>query len=389
MHLREQHWAGDVVLVGEEPVLPYERPPLSKTFLTDACDPPVVLTEALLEEHRIRFIPGVGGGQLHREAHHLRLSDGEILPYEKLLLTTGAAARKLSCPGGDHAYTLRDLGDAQVLRERLAEAPHVVLIGAGFIGLELAAAVTQGGGHVTVLEANPEILERVVPRAVAQVVADAHRNRGVDLRCGVTVEQISKQSGRYTVGLAGGEEVVADLVVAGVGAVPNTTLAAEAGLQVENGVAVDAFLQSSDPDIFAAGDCCSFPHALYQGQRVRLEMWRNAREQAECAVRNLIGGREEFRQVPWFWSDQYDLSLQVAGLPAYAAHHVSRVRPDGVILHFGLNAGNQLVFAAGVGVGNSVAKDIRLAERAIGAQKAVDPDQLADPSFNLKQIIRG
>jgi len=188
--------------------------------------------------------------------------------------------------------------------------------------------------------------------------------------------------------LKNGESITGDLVVAGIGAVPEIALAEAASLDIENGVSVNAFLQTSDPDIYAIGDCCSFPHPLYEKQRMRLEMWRCARDQAECAVQNLLGKTKEFSAVPWFWSDQFELSLQVVGLPSFAKRVIPRTRPDGVTIYFGLNDQERLVSAAGVGTGNSVAKDIRLAEMLIAVQKTMNPVELSDPNLNLKKLLK-
>ncbi|MEL0044694.1 MAG: oxidoreductase C-terminal domain-containing protein, partial [Deltaproteobacteria bacterium] len=201
-------------------------------------------------------------------------------------------------------------------------------------------------------------------------------------------DQIQALKSGYTVKLKNGESISGDLVVAGIGAVPEVALAEAASLDIENGISVNVFLQTSDPDIYAVGDCCSFPHPLYEQQRMRLEMWRCARDQAECAVQNLLGETQEFSAVPWFWSDQFELSLQVVGLPSFAKRVIPRTRPDGVTIYFGLNDQEQLVSAAGIGTGNSVAKDIRLAEMLIAAQKTMNPAELSDPNLNLKKLLK-
>jgi len=270
----------------------------------------------------------------------------------------------------------------------LVPGKHLILIGAGFIGLELAASARKVGCQVTVLEMAPRILGRAVPAEIAEVVASEHKQQGVEVRCDVQLDQIQALKSGYTVKLKNGESITGDLVVAGIGAVPEVALAEAAGLDIENGVSVNAFLQTSDPDIYAVGDCCSFPHPLYEQQRMRLEMWRCARDQAECAVQNLLGETKEFSAVPWFWSDQFELSLQVAGLPSFAKRVIPRTRPDGVTIYFGLNDQEQLVSAAGVGAGNSVAKDIRLAEMLIAAQKTMNPAELCDPNLNLKKLLK-
>lgn len=227
-----------------------------------------------------------------------------------------------------------------------------------------------------------------MPTAIATAVADRHRQAGVDLRCGLTVERLTRWDGALLLELAGGELLECDTVVAGVGAVPETALAEKAGLAVENGVRVDDRLTTSDPDIFAAGDCCSFPHPLYDGRRIRLEAWRNAQDQGRAAARNMLGDDQPFAAVPWFWSDQFDLTLQIAGLPDAAAQEVVRERPDGVRIRFGLGDDGRLLSAAAIGAGNAVSKDIRLAEMLIARRAAPDAAALTDPATPLKALLR-
>ena len=388
LHLRERNWDGEIVLIGQEPHTPYERPPLSKSVLNEGVSPPLLSSAEQLRELQIKFLQGCQVAKIDRQSHRLRLQNDEWFPYDKLLLATGASARRLTCIGSEHALVLRNLDEALVLRSLLAPGKHLILIGAGFIGLELAASAQKVGCQVTVLEMAPRILGRTVPAEVAEVVASEHKQQGVEIRCDVQLDQIQALKSSYTVKLKNGEPITGDLVVAGIGAVPEIALVEAAGLNIENGISVNVFLQTSDPDIYAVGDCCSFPHPLYEQQRMRLEMWRCARDQAKCAVQNLLGETQEFRAVPWFWSDQFELSLQVAGLPSFARRVIPRTRPDGVTIYFGLNDQKRLVSAAGIGVGNSVAKDIRLAEMLIATQKTMNPAELSDPNLNLKKLLK-
>ena len=388
LHLRESNWDGEIVLIGQEPHTPYERPPLSKTLLAEGIPPPLLSSAEQLQELQIQFLQSSQVAEIDRQSHRLRLQNDEFFPYNKLLIATGASARKLTCTGGEHALVLRNLDEALAFCCLLAPGKHLILIGAGFIGLELAASARKVDCKVTVLEMAQRILGRAVPPEVAEVVASEHKRQGVEIRCDIELDQIQASKSGYTIELKNGESISGDLVVAGIGAVPEVALAEAAGLDIENGVSVNAFLQTSDPDIYAVGDCCSFPHPLYEQQRMRLEMWRCARDQAERAVQNLLGETQEFRAVPWFWSDQFELSLQVAGLPSFAKRVIPRTRPDGVTIYFGLNDQEQLVSAAGIGTGNSVAKDIRLAEMLIAAQKTMNPAELCDPKLNLKKLLK-
>jgi 3-phenylpropionate/trans-cinnamate dioxygenase ferredoxin reductase subunit len=391
--LREAGWNGPLTLVGAEPIAPYERPPLSKSSMTadEQQAPTTICDDDAMRAAGIEFVAGVAATGIDRGAHRLVLADGRLLDYERLLLATGATARRL--PLGDRAgagvHYLRSHPDAVALRDRLRPGTSVGVIGGGFIGLEIAASAVARGCAVTVVEAAPQLMGRVVPAETAALAAARHRQAGVELRCGVGVSSLDEaDDGTVTVELADGSRSTFDTVVAGIGAVPDTTLAERAGLAVLNGVRVDDRLCTSDPDVFAAGDCCSFPHPIYDGRRIRLESWRNAQDQGNAVARTMLGADEPFSTVPWFWSDQYELSLQIAGLPDAATVEVLRRRPDGVEIRFGLGDDGRLLAASAIGVGNAVAKDIRLAELIIARRATPDPGALADPAVNLKSLLR-
>jgi 3-phenylpropionate/trans-cinnamate dioxygenase ferredoxin reductase subunit len=385
--LREEGWDGRIVLVGAEPSLPYERPPLSKTGQVK----PVCDTEAL-HGAGITFRPGAEVARLDAGARTLELSGGEHVDYASLLLATGARARTL--PFGDvPVHVLRTQEDSAALRARLRPGTRVGVIGGGFIGLELAASAAALGCSVTVIELGPRLMGRAVPAPVAAVMAGRHVEAGVDVRCGTGVTGLAQTAGGIAITLAEGAAVEADVVVAGVGAVPETSLAAAAGIIVDDGIVVDHGFATSAPGVYAAGDCCRYPHPLYGGRPLRLESWRAAQEHGAAAARAMLGspqagGAAPYAGVPWFWSDQHDYSLQVAGLFSEAAREVARVRPDGVEIWFGLDAGGRLVAAAAAGPGNVVAKDIKLAEMLIARQAVVEPALLADPATGLKGLLR-
>ena len=380
--LREEGWDGQVILAGTEPSPPYERPPLSKTGeLKPICD------EDALREAGITFRPGTEATGLDPAAHVLSLAGGERLEYRSLLLVTGARARHLPF-GGARVHVLRTHADSVALRARLTPGRRVAVIGGGFIGLELAASATALGCPVTVVELGPRLMGRAVPARVAAIMAGRHIAAGVDIRCGTGVTGLAETASGVTITLAEGGTVDADVVVAGVGAAPETSLASAAGLEVGDGIVVDARFATSAPDVFAAGDCCRYPHPLYDGRPLRLESWRAAQEHGTAAARAMLGGTEPYAGVPWFWSDQHDLTLQAAGLADAADGEVVRRRPDGVEIWFGLEAAGRLVAAAGVGPGNAVARDIRLAEMLIARRAAPDPATLADPAVGLKSLLR-
>lgn len=387
--LRELGYVGPVTLVGDEPHLPYERPPLSKdAMVSDAPEIKAIASEALLAEKSIRHIHSVQAVAIDRAAHSVRLSDGSVLAYDKLLLATGSTPRKLPMPGlGSRCVYLRTFADALAIRAHLRAGNRIAIVGGGFIGLELAAAARRLRADVTVLEALPRILMRGVPAEIAQVIHAAHEAEGVTILCGDGIAAIADDGAQVRITLAGGRDIVADLAVIGIGAVPVTALAAEAGLTIDNGIAVDGELRSSDPDIFAAGDCCSFPLAVYGGRRVRLEAWRNAQEQGALAAKNMLGADEAHAAVPWFWSDQYGLSLQIAGLSDEGRSTVRRDLDDGAFILFHLAGDGRLVAASGIGPGNAVARDIRLAEMLIGKRAKPAPEALGSQAVKLKSLL--
>jgi 3-phenylpropionate/trans-cinnamate dioxygenase ferredoxin reductase subunit len=381
--LRAAGYGGALTLIGKEDRAAYDRPPLSKAAIMDAAEPvPAWLAQVDSLDADLRH--GVTAVRLDRPAKTVQLSDGSGLPYGKLLLALGARPRPLTVPGGERALLLRNFEDAVALRRRFQPERRVVIIGGGFIGLELAASAVQRGCRVTVIEAQPRLLMRGVPEVIAQIVHDRHRAAGVEILTSIGLAAI----GAAGVHLADGRCIPCDTVVAGIGAVPETQLAEAAGLAVGNGIAVDAALRTSDPDIFAAGDCCCFPHPLFGDERIRLEAWRNAQDQGSFVAQAMLGMAETYTAIPWFWSDQYDLSLQVAGLPGLGSATVTRRRAEATILHFHLTGDGQLVGASGIGPGNAVARDIKLAEMLIAKGARPDPKALAAPAIPLKSLLK-
>ena len=317
------------------------------------------------------------------------LADGRRIPYLKLLLATGARPRRLTVEGAEseHVLYLRSFAEALALRGRLRPGTRLCVIGGGFIGLEIAASAIARGCQVTVVEAAPRILMRGVPAPLAALIARRHERAGVRFHIGTGIARIVDADGARRVVLADGTEIPCDVVVAGIGAVPEVALAERAGLIIENGIRVDERLRTSDPDIFAAGDCCSVPHPLYGGRRIRLEAWRNAHDQGNLAARNMLGAELAHEAVPWFWSDQYELTLHIAGLADQAATDVRRELGDGAELHFHIDTEGRLLAASGFGPLGKVAKEIRLAEMLIQRRASPAPDQLASPDVKLKSLL--
>ncbi|HUC92171.1 MAG TPA: FAD-dependent oxidoreductase [Paenibacillus sp.] len=391
VELRNQGWDGPITLIGEERQAPYERPPLSKQQLLAPDEPlPVfILNDDLLARHGIRLLAGSPVALIDRAAHEAVLADGSRVPYRKLLLTTGARPRKMSLDGSDlpQVMYLRTYRDALALRSRLQAGKRVVIIGGGFIGLEVAASARERGCSVTVIEVAPRILMRGVPEEIAHIVEVRHRAAGVRMACGTGIGSIEFDGSEHVIRLADGTVIRCDAIVAGIGAVPETALAEACGLALENGIRVDERLATSDPDIFAAGDCCSFPHPLYGGRRIRLEAWRNAQEQGMHAAGSMLGAVEPFSVIPWFWSDQYELTLQVVGLPDSGEVTVSRDLGEAGKLFFHLTGDGRLVSTSGIGPSGGIAKDIRFAEMLIERHAVPSPEDLERPNVKLKSLL--
>lgn len=377
--LREAGFTGSVTLTGTEPHLPYERPPLSKPLNGAVQMKPICGAEAL-QAAGIDYLQGVSALSLDPDTRSVAFSDGRTLTYDKLLLATGARPRRLTCPGAERALDFRTYADAATIFSSADPGKSIAIIGGGLIGMELAAVLRGKGITVSVIEMAAKPLGRAVPPRFAAKLHARHQEEGVAFHLGQGMAAITDDA----VLLADGSAVPADIVVAAIGVSADVALAEAAGIATANGILTDGFLRTSDPNIFAAGDCAAV--AQPGGGYIRFESWRNARSQAETAVRNMVGGKEAFGAIPWFWTDQYDLGLQVAGLPQPEYQSVIR-QLDGGELEFYLDDG-RLLAAAGLGSCNSVARDIKLAEMLIAAGINPDPAALADPGVNLKALLK-
>jgi 3-phenylpropionate/trans-cinnamate dioxygenase ferredoxin reductase component len=384
--MRQAGYDGRIVMVGEESWRPYERPPLSKSVLTDEVQAPIQYFHAAerYEELRIDLLLGTSVAQLEPAAHCVRLSDGRRLDYDRILLTVGGRARHLPIPGGEKALYLRTIEDALLIRARLDTAPRVVCIGAGVIGLEIASSARKRGATVTVLEALPRAMGRSVSPEGAQFVETLHRHAGEALHFGIIVDAIEDVAdGGLRVICRGGSEFVGDLVVAGVGMQRNLTLAEHAGLALEGGIVVDEFGRTSAPDVYAAGDVTAFHHPLFD-RRLRLESWRHAQNHGIAVGKAMCGDAPPYDDIPWFWTDQHGVNLQVAGLPADAVRTVVRASvPPDVFTAVHLAEDNSVI---GVTAANNP-RDIRVGQALIKAKCPVDPDKLADSSMPLQRLI--
>lgn len=389
--LREEGFEGPVVLLGEESERPYERPPLSKGYLMGADEREKVYVHPpqWYAEHDVDLRLGVRVTDVDPAAHEVRLADGSRLGYAKLLLTTGSSPRRLPVPGADldGVHYLRMLADSDHIKHAFASASRIAVIGAGWIGLETAAAARAAGAEVTMLETADLPLLRVLGREVSQIFADLHTDHGVDLRCGVRVAEITGAGGRVSgVLLADGDRVEADAVIVGVGITPNDGLATGAGLDVDNGIRVDAHLRSSHPDVHAAGDVANAFHPML-GTHIRVEHWANALHQPQVAARTMLGQDVTYDRMPYFFTDQYDLGMEYIGYvePGHYDQVVLRGRTDTrEFIAFWLADGRVL---AGMNVNVWDVTD------AIGAlvtsRRQFDPARLADPDVPLTDLLHG
>ncbi|WP_328953312.1 NAD(P)/FAD-dependent oxidoreductase [Kitasatospora purpeofusca] len=389
--LREAGYTGGIVLIGEEHERPYERPPLSKGYLLGKSSREKIYVHPpqWYAEHDVTLRLGTRVVSIDPAAHTVTLADNGQVEYAKLLLTTGSVPRRLPLPdtelgdfGGVHY--LRRVEDSERIRKEFRPGARIVVIGAGWIGLETAAAARAAGAEVTVLEAAELPLLRVLGREVAQVFADLHRDHGVDLRFGVGVAGLTGEDGRVTgVRLADGTTVPADAVVVGVGIAPDTALAEAAGLEVENGIKTDEHLRTSDPDIHAAGDVANAFHPLL-GRHIRVEHWANAVNQPQTAARAMLGEDAVFDRVPYFFSDQYDLGLEYVGWVEPGGYDRVVFRGDPAtreFIAFWLAEGKVL---AGMNVNIwDVTDPIR---SLIRSGRVVDPARLANPDVPLGDI---
>ncbi|GII90011.1 NAD(P)/FAD-dependent oxidoreductase [Sinosporangium siamense] len=315
--LRDEGFDGDIVLIGAEGERPYERPPLSKGYLKGKSEREKVYVHSpeWYSEHSVDLRLGTTAVAVHRDRKVVELDSGETVAYDKLLLATGATPRTLPVPGADlgGVHTLRTLPDSDTLRQAFAQAGRVVVAGAGWIGLETAAAARAAGCEVTVVESEPTPLHRVLGPELGEIYAGVHRRNGVEFRFGAGVAEIAGEDGRVReVVTTAGERLPADLVIVGVGAAPNTGLAVAAGLDVADGVVVDAGLRSSDPDVFAAGDVAEAHNPLL-GRRIRVEHWANALNGGPAAARSMLGQDVVFDRVPYFYTDQFELGMEFSG----------------------------------------------------------------------------
>ncbi|MFJ9588039.1 NAD(P)/FAD-dependent oxidoreductase [Streptomyces acidicola] len=388
--LREQGFDGPVTIIGGEGHLPYERPPLSKAFLNLAPFDEFGLslrTTQWYKDHGVELVLGRTVEQIDRAARTVETDVGELIGYDHLVLATGTRARVLPLQGTDldGVLGLRDLDEARTLRRHLDGASSLLAIGAGFIGLEVAAAAHKRGVHTTVVDVAPRVMERAVTPTTSAYFAEAHRVWGTNLLLGSSVTTLRGRDGRVGGAItADGDEIPADLVVIAIGVQPNVELAEKAGLEVSNGIVVDSHLRTSDPAISAIGDCAWFPEPI-SGSGARLESVQAAADHARCVAARLVGRPAPYAAVPWFWTHQGDLKLQIAGLGTGVDTEI--VRGDPRTRRFSVFGYRSGALATVESINRPA--DHVAARRLLAAKASPAPEDVADPEFNLKAYAAG
>ncbi|MDD9906533.1 MAG: FAD-dependent oxidoreductase [Rhodospirillaceae bacterium] len=383
--MRASGFEGRIDLIGAEPHLPYERPPLSKELLTEDAPFELMHDEAWYAEKDISVHLGAPVTSIDPAAKRVTVGESQILAYDKLLLTTGGFVRKLTIDGAGlkGVEYLRTIEESRAIGSMLAEGARIVVVGGGFIGLEIAASARKRGCQVTVLEAADRLMGRALPPEIGQAYEALHRGKGVDVRLNTAIERIEGTGSVEAVVTAAGDKIAADGVVVGIGIDPDTALAEAAGLEIANGIVVDEFCRTSDPAIYAAGDATDHPNP-FAGRRLRLESWQNAQNQAIAAANNMCGAETPFSEVPWFWSDQFDVNLQMCGAPENWDRIVTRgdiAACDGLLFQM---QGDAIVGAIGLGR----PRDMRFIKRMMGAGKTATDEQLADESVGFRDLMR-
>ena len=382
--LRQEGYGEAIVVVGDEPHLPYQRPPLSKEFLSgqQGLERVHLRPQKFYADRDIEVRSGIRATSIDRRARTVVCADGTTLAYDKLLLATGSRPRRLEVPGSDLAGVclLRTIADAESIRDDLRPGAKLVIVGGGYIGLEVASVAVQQGLAVTVLEMEERILARVTSPAMSAFYHRLHTEKGVTIRTGAKAAAFSGNGRLEAVTCDDGTSVEADLAVVGVGIVPNVELAADAGLACDDGIVVDERARTADEHIYAAGDCTNHPNPLLS-RRLRLESVPNAMEQSRVAAANMAGGERTYASVPWFWSDQYDLKLQMVGFSKAAEREIVRGDPEEQSFATFHLQGDTLVAADAV----NRPREFMVARQMVG--RSVDAKRLAEPDVDLKSLL--
>ncbi len=382
--LRSKGFKGQITLFGEEPQPPYQRPPLSKGYLLGemALERLYLRPESFYADQEITLCTGARVSAIDTAGQTVHLGD-EVISYDELVLTTGSTPNRLpEAIGGtlEGVFSVRDLADVDAMAPRFVEGARVLIVGGGYIGLEAAAVAAKRGLEVTLIEMAPRILQRVAAPETSDYFRALHQDHGVTIREGIGLDHLTGEGGVSGAVLSDGSSLEVDFVVVGVGIRPAVELAESAAIEIENGIRTDDRGRTSAPHVWAAGDCASFP---YRGARIRLESVPNAIEQAECVADNILGADEEYVAKPWFWSDQYDVKLQIAGLNAGYDHVVTR-EGEGRSASFWYYAGNELLAVDAM----NDPRAYMVGKRLIEGGKSPNPAAVADPETDLKSLMR-
>ena len=384
--LKQHKYDGRIILLGDEEYPPYQRPPLSKKFLAGEMPPERLYfkPESFYDDPNIEVRLNTRVVGIDRDAACARTDAGDRIPYDTLVLATGSRVRRIPVEGSDlgGVFYLRSIGDVNDIRAKLADARRLVIIGAGYIGLEVAAVTNKLGLDVTVVELADRVMSRVVSEQVSAFYQREHYEQGVNLLLSTGIRAFRGNGAVRAIETDDGRELPTDLAIVGVGILPNTELAADAGLEVDNGIIVDDRCRTVDPSIYAIGDCTSHPNAIYE-RRVRLESVHNALEQAKTAAANICGIDSRYSQVPWFWSDQYDLKMQIAGLSQGFDEVVLRGSPDDRSFACAYLRRGRLIAVDAI----HAPRDFMQSKALIERRAEIAPDKLADASIMLKDMV--
>jgi 3-phenylpropionate/trans-cinnamate dioxygenase ferredoxin reductase subunit len=384
--LRMDGYGGKIRIIGDEPYPPYQRPPLSKQFLSGEMELEQIYLKpsVFYTDNDVELTLGRRVESIDRAAKSVTLDNGDVVPYDKLALTTGTRVRKLTIPGADldGIYYVRVVSDALALRDRFSSGGRMVVVGGGYIGLEVAAAATKQRMAVTVLEMADRLMKRVVAPEVSTFYETLHRGHGVDIQTDVRVSAFVGDGHINAVECEDGSRFEADVVVVGVGVIANTELAESAGLACDNGIVVNACAETDDPDIVSAGDCTNHPNSVY-GINIRLESVQNAIDQAKAAAKAICGMPKTYSAVPWFWSDQYDVKLQIVGLSqGYTQAVVRGVPSDGVFSVFYLKDGVLIAVDA-----INSPREYMMGRKLVADHAQMDPDRIANTDISVRELV--
>lgn len=382
--LRQDGHEGPIIMLGDEPVIPYQRPPLSKQYLSgeQGIERVYLRPQKFYDDKHIDVRTGVSVDRIDRTAKSVHTSAGDTIGYDHLIIATGSRARKLTIEGSTLGgiHYLRSVADVDAIRGEMAPGKKLVIVGGGYIGLEVASVAVVAGLEVHVIEMEARILQRVTTPDMSAYYHQLHTSRGVHIHVGTGVQGFSGSGGRVTAVLAGNKSFPADLVIVGIGIIPNIEIAKEAGITCENGIIVDEHCRTNDPKIYAIGDCTNHPNPLL-GRRLRLESVPNAMEQARVASANIRGDAKTYSAIPWFWSDQYELKLQMVGFSSDGNQQV--LRGDKTANQFAVFYLKDGIVVAADAVNSP--KEFMLCKQMIG--KPVDAVKLADPAQDLKALL--